>query len=152
MARYVVLYFKDNAQAETLLEDWNDALETSSQDEDGNVRVELLTPEQENNVECNIVGFVAAPTVFCDPTDGHRKKKTQSGWTRGKKYGWWVCGICKKPSLIWGHSYRAVISAARNLRDEVLAELKEEEPPKQELTPAGATPYAVAQEILQGKA
>lgn len=41
------------------------------------------------------------PTMWCDNSDGHRKKKTASGWTRGRKWGWWVCAICGKPSLGW---------------------------------------------------
>ncbi len=41
------------------------------------------------------------PTLACDNSDGHRKRKTQSGWTRGRKWGWWVCAICGKPSLGW---------------------------------------------------
>lgn len=36
------------------------------------------------------------PTTFCTCEIGSRKKG--GGWTRGKKYGWWVCAVCKKPS------------------------------------------------------
>jgi hypothetical protein len=62
-----------------------------------------------------LVGVFQVPTKFCDPTDGHRGRKTQAGWTRGKKYGWWVCGSCKKPTEAWGKSLNAILSSARNL-------------------------------------
>ncbi|HVI78682.1 MAG TPA: hypothetical protein VM715_11085 [Candidatus Acidoferrum sp.] len=63
----------------------------------------------------NVVGVFKAPTVYCDNTDGHRGKKTEAGWTRGKKYGWWVCGKCKKPTETWSKNLNAVLGAAKNL-------------------------------------
>jgi hypothetical protein len=65
--------------------------------------------------DLEVVGVFKAPTQFCDPSDGHRGKKTQSGFTRGKKYGWWVCAKCKKPTRQWGRNLNAVLGAARNL-------------------------------------
>jgi hypothetical protein len=62
-----------------------------------------------------LVGVFQAPTKYCDPSDGHRGKKTDAGWTRGKKYGWWVCAACKKPSKAWAKNLNAVLSSARNL-------------------------------------
>src|SRR4051795_7085717 len=62
-----------------------------------------------------VVGIFKAPTVYCDNTDGHRGKKTEAGWTRGKKYGWWVCGKCKKPTKAWSENLNAVLGAAKNL-------------------------------------
>jgi hypothetical protein len=62
-----------------------------------------------------IVGLFKSPTKWCDPSDGHRGKKTDAGWTRGLKYGWWVCGKCKKPSWAWSQSLNAVLGAAHNL-------------------------------------
>jgi hypothetical protein len=61
------------------------------------------------------IGLFRVPTKFCDPSDGHRGRKTEAGWTRGKKYGWWVCGSCKKPSKMWGRNLNAVLSSTRNL-------------------------------------
>lgn len=40
-------------------------------------------------------------TQFCSPDDGHRGRKTTGGWTRGRKWGWWVCGVCGKPTKRW---------------------------------------------------
>jgi hypothetical protein len=48
-----------------------------------------------------VVAAYKKPTKFCEPQDGHRGTKTTGGWTRGKKYGWWVCGVCGKPTKRW---------------------------------------------------
>lgn len=61
------------------------------------------------------VAVFKAPTKFCNPSDGHRGKKTEAGWTRGMKYGWWVCGKCKKPTTQWASNLNAVLGAAKNL-------------------------------------
>jgi hypothetical protein len=42
------------------------------------------------------------PSKFCNPADGHRKSGKIQGWSRGKKYGWWVCTDCGKPTEKWG--------------------------------------------------
>lgn len=65
-----------------------------------------------------VIGMFQVPTKFCDPTDGHRGKKTEAGWTRGRKYGWWVCGKCKKPSAQWGWNLNGLLSSARNLLED----------------------------------
>lgn len=89
--RYVVLEVEDDKWAEEIVGELN---------EEGQ----------------KVVGVFAVPTKFCDDEPpGHRGKKTQAGWTRGKKYGWWVCGACKKPTKAWGRNLNAVLSSARNL-------------------------------------
>lgn len=127
MARLVVLEFDDNTQAETLIDDWWRALQSTPASEDGTVRVDLLTPVQENNVQCKVVGLFARPTVFCNPADDlHRGRgKTGRGWTRGTKYGWWVCAVCKKPSRMWGEGLQSVLAGARNLLQEFLCDHSE---------------------------
>lgn len=119
MARLVVLSFDNDDQAQTLVEDWWEALQSTPANEEGKVRVDLLTPIQENNVQCQIVGVYKKPTLFCNPNDGHRGRKTSGGWTKGKKWGWWVCGTCHKPSLLWGNNINAVLGSARNLLPEI---------------------------------
>ena len=73
-------------------------LEVNDQDEDGRV-----------------VGVYQAPTLFC--SEQHGGRKTQTGFTKGRKHGWWVCAMCKKPTKAWGASHQAVIGAGRNLFD-----------------------------------
>lgn len=98
--RYVVLSIEDNDTAESFA---NDLLTAST-------RGMPFVPQ-----EADVIGMFAVPTQYCDPTDGHRGKKTQAAWTRGKKYGWWVCGACKKPTKAWARNMNALMSSARNL-------------------------------------
>lgn len=90
MARYVVLYFEDNEDA-----------------------------EQFSTYVGEVTALVPAPTLFCQ---GCKGGKTQTGWFKGPKYGWWVCAKCGKPSRGWAQNYRAVISSAKNLLDDVQKE------------------------------
>lgn len=43
----------------------------------------------------NTTGIYKIPTMFCDGQHGGRK--TEVGFTKGLKYGWWVCAKCMKP-------------------------------------------------------
>lgn len=98
--RFVVLEVQDDKYADWFVED----IQTQIGDE-------LLQGVK-------VVGVFQAPTKYCNPTDGHRGKKTQAGWTRGQKYGWWVCGVCKKPSRPWGTNLNAILSSAKNLMEQ----------------------------------
>jgi hypothetical protein len=42
------------------------------------------------------IGAFKVPTKFCANTS-HRS----AGYTRGQKYGWWVCGVCRLPTEKW---------------------------------------------------
>jgi hypothetical protein len=90
VAVYVMLAFDDDEQAKTLVEDM---LRSPGAD--------ILTPSQENNVHATVRAVYKRPTVFCDESDGHKKGKTSAGFTRGRKYGWWVCAKCGKPTKAW---------------------------------------------------
>ena len=46
-----------------------------------------------SNETLELIGVFKKPTLYCNPSDGHR----------GKKYGWWVCGICGKPTERWAN-------------------------------------------------
>jgi hypothetical protein len=120
MARLVVLRFEDNEQAYTLLEDW---LYAKERREEGHPQ--LLTPSQENNIDCDIVGVFAAPTKFCDPTDGHLGRgKIAKAFQRGTKWGWWVCKACKKPTKAWGNYIPVVIGNSIDLMKVMIEEIK----------------------------
>jgi hypothetical protein len=54
-----------------------------------------------NVVKAIVTAAYKKPTKFCEPDDGHRGRKRTTGWTRGRKYGWWVCGVCGKPTKKW---------------------------------------------------
>jgi len=77
MARLVVLQFDDNDEAEGFVTDGGNGYH-----------------------EQKVVGLFAMPTQFCPQSGsgGCQKNKRVQGWQRGRKFGWWVCSICKKPS------------------------------------------------------
>lgn len=91
MAVYVLLAFDNDEDARTLVQDM---LEYPDRN--------ILTPAQENDVHATVRGVWKKPTVFCEcRVERAVKGKTTSGWTRGKKYGWWVCAKCGKPAEAW---------------------------------------------------
>ena len=62
-----------------------------------------------------IKGVFRRPTQFCDPANHRGSNKRVTGFTKGRKFGWWVCSICRKPASAWGRSLNAVLGAANNL-------------------------------------
>jgi hypothetical protein len=61
--------------------------------------------------------MVAVPTLFCE--GGHKKGKFSMSYTRGLKWGWWVCIHCKKPSNVgFAKTLRACLSQGRNLLED----------------------------------
>ena len=100
--KYIVLKLNEDDQSESLIEFLKNQW--------------LLTEEGIGALsKTELTGVFKGPTTFCNNSDGHRGKKTEAGWTRGKKYGWWVCGKCKKPTERWSNNLNAVLSSARNL-------------------------------------
>lgn len=104
MARYVVLSFDDNETAEEFVKNGKDFLDKTYDNFWGGV---------------TLVGLYAKPTLFC-PHSGsggcRGGNKRVQGWTRGLKYGWWVCAECKKPSSVGiNHLAANVISNGVNL-------------------------------------
>lgn len=45
-----------------------------------------------------VKGLYKHPTLFCNCTSG---KKIQIAFTKGLKYGWWVCAQCRKPRRMY---------------------------------------------------
>jgi len=85
MARILVLSIADNAEAE-----WFAKRLLENQE----LRISTLMPSS-----TRIEAMIARPTVACrGPHRVQGKIKSQMGWTRTVKFGWWVCGICKKPA------------------------------------------------------
>lgn len=97
MAMTVVLVFDDDEQALTLIDDM---LEAKKHGRHG-----ILTPLQENDVHPVVKGLYKHPTMFCICQSG---RKTELGFTRGKKWGWWVCAQCSMPkALYWKNIFNA---------------------------------------------
>lgn len=46
----------------------------------------------------DVVAMYKKPTLFCNVLDGnHNANRRVIGFTKGQKYGWWVCAACHKP-------------------------------------------------------
>lgn len=77
--------------------------------------------------EWPIVGVFKKPTLFHDPAlHQNRTSKSELSFTRGKKYGWWVCATCKRPTTGWGQNVQAVISSGVNLANEYLRQTQQQ--------------------------
>lgn len=58
--------------------------------------------ESENGLD--VKAIYKRPTMFHEPFETHGAKKTETAWTMGQKWGWWVCQWCKKPSRMYWES------------------------------------------------
>jgi hypothetical protein len=100
MARLVVLRFEDNEDAD-LFAAWDHNRDNFS----GNVQT---------------VGLWALPTQFCEGSLAHGctgYRRFGRFWTTGKKFGWVVCRVCKKPARPKSNDslVRNIVSRAVNL-------------------------------------
>ena len=105
MARAVVLYFEDNADADEFIKYKDKAFieNDKGQFESIGGTVELM---------------VGVPTLFCE--GGHKRGKFSMAYTMGLKWGWWVCIHCKKPAgnVSFMKTLRACLSQAKQLLPE----------------------------------
>jgi len=81
MARYVVIEFARNADAEAFIDEINRDTE-----------IGLLR---------RVAGVFVKPTKYCQCPDWQRinygDKNEKHGVERGAKFGWWVCTYCNRP-------------------------------------------------------
>lgn len=84
---YVLLEFDDDKEAEALIK---------STQEDGKVGVEPRLPDGRDWVGAQVRAKFKKPTQFCQCTDEERKPFLGKS-ARGQRFGWWVCGKCRKP-------------------------------------------------------
>lgn len=82
MAKYVMLEFPDDSSADDFVK------QMLERDTHG-----MPFVPQSGRIR----GLWKKPTLFCGCTAVKRR-----GWTRGKKYGWFICSQCHKPSRLWG--------------------------------------------------
>ena len=87
MAKYVLLAFDSDAEADEFVAAVS-RFDIKQQNTEGFI----------DTVKATVRGIWKKPTKFCECTSGNIK---QRGWTRGKKFGWWVCDKCYKPSPAW---------------------------------------------------
>lgn len=88
MARYVVVEFNDNQDAERFIQTLNE----NNADERKNRRP----------FSRRVVGVFIKPGKTCGCTDAHRSNYGDKNFgfaniARGEKFGWWVCTRCNRP-------------------------------------------------------
>lgn len=87
MARYVVIEFDENEDAEEFVKATNEL--------NAHARDERLSFRR------RVVGVFVKPGKTCTCWDGKwinsGDKNRDAGIARGEKFGWWVCTRCKKP-------------------------------------------------------
>lgn len=113
MAVYVMLAFDDDNEAKEFVKVNIDP------------RGQIAYGEDEQVVQgATVRGVWKKPTLFCDPSDGHADGhgRTQSrSFSRGKKYGWWVCVHCGKPRKQWAAGDAWYTALGTNLLPKELA-------------------------------
>lgn len=94
MAVYVVLGFDDEREAKRFVH-------TSLYGTVAGIPRDNAHDDPEDYPDAKVYGVYKKPTKYCDTSDGHRGGgKLAAAWTRGIKYGWWVCSKCGKPSQL----------------------------------------------------
>jgi len=122
MARIVVLRFDDDKTAEEFVKNGKDFLDATYDVFWGGV---------------SLVGLFAMPTMFCPSSGsgGCSQSKRVRAWQRGRKFGWWVCAVCKKPSgfvppgkpnEIWRRVVSQGVNLLRNPDDQDLETTRDE--------------------------
>jgi len=101
MARVIILSFRDNEAAEALIEKLDD-LQGYAFDPDA--EHPSLHVHQDNLMElgATLAAHAKPEALLARPTAGcHcRRKGRVQGWTRTKRFGWFVCPECNRPSTL----------------------------------------------------
>lgn len=67
-------------------------------DTDGDAAWAMALEELRGHPE--VVAIYRAPTVFCECATKEGSAIRRRGWTKGRKWGWWVCDICGSMSKL----------------------------------------------------
>lgn len=100
MAKYVLLQFDDEADADGIIHE----ILSHRPNADG------ISVEPGQFYQCTLRAVFKKPTKFCECTNVKKR-----GFTRGQKYGWWVCDQCKKPTQGWARLELAYQVFGKNL-------------------------------------
>jgi hypothetical protein len=120
MAVYVMLTFDNDDEAHKYVKD---VLQSKSV----TIATKSLDPDVEE-IPALVRGVWKKPTIFCTCDSNDRKV----GFTRGKKFGWWVHAKCGKPSKLWGQGNAWHPALGRNLlpQSELAPEYRSPENPQ----------------------
>lgn len=81
------------------------------------------------NLPAKVEAVVARPTVWCkcnvQPESKYQRRKRQArregGWSRGSRFGWWLCAHCRRPSrAAVVHWIDSMLVGANDLLPEIL--------------------------------
>lgn len=100
MAKYVILAFDSDDEADKFVEETQAQRAVWTGDDVHNV----------TELSCDVRGVFRKPTKFCSCTSVKSR-----GFSRGAKYGWWVCSQCKKPTVGWGRGDHWFLALGKNL-------------------------------------
>jgi hypothetical protein len=90
MAKYVLLAFDNDEDADQFIAFTNQ------------YKVTLIGPQYDaTELPTALRAVYKKPTKFCEGAGCTQSGKGRPGFTRGTKYGWWVCANCKKPARPW---------------------------------------------------
>lgn len=125
MARYVVLSFEDDNEAEEFVKD---AMQLDDHPT-FSMAVTAIDPggNYEKAFDFKVEAMMQKPTKFCGTPGGCREGKRVVGFQRGKNHGWWICSVCGKPTQTWAQSIGAVLgSSVDKLRDRMSQQMERE--------------------------
>lgn len=104
MAKYVLLEFEDDEEVDKVIK--------AAQEGDlGRYVIEEGYAPHWAAIFGKLRAVYRKPTKFCDCKGDMRKR----GFTRGRKWGWWVCNKCGKPTAAWGRGDHWFLALGRNL-------------------------------------
>jgi hypothetical protein len=105
MAKYVILAFDSDDEADKFVE------ETQAQQAVWVGGTDCpCYPDEGTELKCDVRGVFRKPTKFCSCTSVKSR-----GFSRGRKYGWWVCSQCGKPTVGWGRGDHWFLALGKNL-------------------------------------
>jgi len=70
--------------------------------------------ENDERFSATVRGVWKKPTLFCTREKPGCRAKSR-GYTRGRKYGWWVCTGCGKPATLWAQGNAWFTALGTNL-------------------------------------
>lgn len=112
MARYVLVAFDKDSDADEFVA----AVERPGGffflGRDGHFRTTNI-PDDPTQGQTFVRGMWQKPTKFCECQPSG--KKQERGYTRSKKYAWWVHADCGKPTALWARGEHFFYSLGKNL-------------------------------------